>query len=118
MPCNPLSVSLQVNPNPQQQILIGLDKACNPDDTVEWTMHFQLLQGNPLANVVKLDVAIQKENHPQAAATAKHGLDESQRGQAQIAAAIATDPSASDDDKTTAAQGIISARIMQAQAGG
>jgi len=117
MPCNPLSVCLEVDPNPQQKILIGLDKVCNPDNTEQWTMHFQLQQGNPLATVVKLDVSIQKANHAQCAATAQHGLDESQRGQAQIAAAVATDPGASADDKNEAAQGIITARTMQAGAG-
>jgi len=116
MPCNPLSVSLEVDPSPQQQILIGLSKTCNPDDTATWTMNFQLLQGSPLATVVKLNVTIQKENHAQADATARHGLDESQRGQAQIAAAVATDPNADPNDVNAAAQGIISARTMQAGA--
>ena len=62
------------------------------------------------ATVVKLDVDINKENHPQAEATAKNGLDESQRGQAQIAAQVAKDPEASDDDKKEAAEGVIEAR--------
>jgi len=116
MPCTPLSVNLEVDPDPQQKILFGLNKICNNDNTVQWTLHFELLQGNPLATVVKLDVAITKDYHPQAEATARHGLDASQRGQALVAAAVATDPTATPADQAQAAQDVIAARAMQAGA--
>jgi len=116
MPCTPLSVTLEVDPDPKQKICFGLNKICNNDNTVQWTMHFQLQQGNPLATVVQLDVAITKEYHAQAEATALHGLDESQRGQALVAAAIATDPGCTPADRAQAAQDVIAARAMQAGA--
>ena len=113
MPCKPLSVSLEVDPNPQQKIVFGLDKTCNNFDEAKWKLHFELQEGNPLATVVKLDVEIDPENHPQAEATAAHGLDDNQRGAARIAAATAKDPLATDDDKKQAAQDVIAAREME-----
>ena len=114
MSCKPISVTLEVDPSDIQKIVFGLDKSCNDDDTAEWKLHFELLERadftKEFATVVKLDVDINKENHPQAEATAKNGLDESQRGQAQIAAQVAKDPEASDDDKKDAAEGVIEAR--------
>ena len=113
MPCKPLSVSLEVDPNPHQKIVFGLDKTCNNFDEATWKLHFELQEGNPLATVVKLDVEIDPENHPQAEATAAHGLDDSQRGAARIAAATAKDPLASEDDKKQSAQDVIAAREME-----
>lgn len=112
MPCRPISVSLEVDPDPQQKIIFSLDKSCDAHDQAEWKLDFELLEGDPLATVVKLDVDIDPENHPLAEATALNGLDESQRGQAVVAAAVAKDPTASDDDKKQAAQDVIAARAM------
>jgi hypothetical protein len=103
-------VSLEVDPNAQQKIVFGLDKTCNDFDEATWKLHFELQEGNPPSTVVKLDVEIDPENHPQAEETAANGLDDNQRGAARIAASVAQDPTASDDDKKQAAQDVIASR--------
>ena len=70
MPCKPISVSLEVNPNPRQKIIFSLDKSCNVHDEATWQMDFELQEGHPLATIVKLHVKIDPQNHPQAEATA------------------------------------------------
>ena len=111
MPCRPMHVNLEVNPSATEKILLTLDKTCDANDQATWKMTFELQEGNPLATVVKLDVEIDPENHPQAEATATaKGLDNSQQGQAKIAATVAKDPTVSDDDKKDAAQQVIAAR--------
>jgi len=117
MPCVPISVALEVDPpSGDSQIVFQLDKICNPDDTAEWKIHFELQQKNAqgtLAPVVKLDIDINKEDHPAAAATAAHGLDDDQRAQAQIAGQTAlavTTNDATEDDAQTQAGAIIPAR--------
>lgn len=113
MPCRPMSVSLEVDPNPQQKIVFGLDRTCNNFDEATWALHFELQEGNPLHTIVKLDVEIDPENHTQAEATASNGLDANQRGAAKIAAATAKDPTATLDEKQQAAQDVIAARDME-----
>jgi hypothetical protein len=97
--------------------VFNLDKICNDDGTAEWKLHFDLQERSDASksfrSIVKLDVDINKENHPLAAATAKNGLDEDQRGQAAVAGdtakalqqGLATKEDAQDD-----AQGVIAAR--------
>ena len=113
MPCRPMHVDLEVDPSTTEKILITLDKTCDANDQATWKMTFELQEGNPLATVVKLDVEIDPENHPQAEATATaNGLDNAQQGQAKIAATVAKDPTVSDDDKKDAAQQVIAVRQM------
>ena len=113
MPCRPIHVDLEVDPSPTERILLSLDKTCDANDQATWKMYFELQQGRPLATVVKLNVKIDPENHPQAEATATaNGLDNAQQGQAKIAAIVAQDPTVSYDDKQDAAQQVISARQM------
>jgi hypothetical protein len=93
-------VNLEVDPSATQKILLSLDKTCDANDEATWKMSFELQEGSPLATVVKLEIEIDPENHPQAEATANSdGLDNNQQGQAKIAATIAKDPTVSDDDK-------------------
>jgi hypothetical protein len=113
MPCRPVHVDLEVDPSSTQKILISLDKTCDANDEATWKMSFELQEGNPLATVVKLSVEIDPENHPQAEATATaKGLDSDQQGQVKIAASVAKDPAASDDDKKDATQQVIAVRQM------
>ncbi len=116
MACKSLSVSLEVNPNSERKIILQLDKICNADDTAEWKLHFDLQELNPqgqMTSIVKLDVDINKEDHSTAEATAKHGLDADQRGQAAIAGDTAKAfklGHASKDDAQEDAGAIIPAR--------
>lgn len=117
MPCRPFHVDLEVDPSATEKILLTLDKTCDANDQATWKMSFELQQGQPLARVVKLDVEIDPENHPQAEATAtSKGLDNTQQGQAKIAATVAKDPTVSDDDKKDAAQQVIAVRQMPGSA--
>jgi hypothetical protein len=117
MSCRPMHINLEVDPSTTQKILIGLDKTCDANDQATWKMSFEVQEGSPLATLVKLDVEIDPENHPQAEATANSGgLDENQQGQAKIAAAVATDPDASDDDKRDAAQQVIATKQLPSAA--
>jgi hypothetical protein len=75
-------------------------------------LNFELQEGRPLATVIKLDVEIDPENHPQAEATAAKRLDENQRAAARVAASVAKDKSATEHDKKQAAQDVIAARAM------
>lgn len=118
MPCRPFSVSLEVDPSTTQKILMSLQCSCDANDRATWKLSFELQEGNPLATVVKLNVEIDPENHPQAEATAKaQGLDAAQQGQAKIAAAVAKDPTASSDDKKDAVQQVVASRQMTAGSG-
>jgi len=117
MACVPISVSLEVDPpSGDTQIVLQLDKICNADDTAEWKLHFELQQKNAagtLAPVVKLDIDINHEDHPAAAATAKNGLDDDQRAQAAIAGQTAlavTTNDATEDDAKQQSAAIIPAR--------
>ena len=115
MPCRPMHVDLEVDPSATEKILLALDKTCDANDQATWKMTFELQEGNPLATVVKLDVEIDPENHPQAEATATaKGLDNTQQGQAKIAATVAKDPTVSDDDRKDAAQQVIAVRQIPA----
>ena len=117
MACRPISVSLEVDPpSGDTEIVFQLDKICNPDDTAEWKLHFELKEKNAartLSPVVTLDIDINHEDHPTAAATAKHGLDDDQRAQAAIAGqvALATQTrEATQDDAQQQAAAIIPSR--------
>jgi hypothetical protein len=117
MPCRPIHVDLEVDPSTTQKILLSLDKTCDANDQATWKMSFELQEGNPLATVVKLNVEIDPENHPQAQATAtSKGLDNAQQGQAKIAAVVAQDPTVDKDDKEDAAQQVIAVRQMPSAA--
>ena len=117
MSCTPVSVGLEVNPNELRKIIFNLDKLCNDDGTAEWKLHFELQEradaSKEFGSVVKLDVDINKENHQLAEATAKHGLDEDQRGQADAAADTAKAlqaGQASEEEAKQAAQDVIASR--------
>ena len=117
MACTPVSVSLEVNPSDLRKIIFDLDKSCNNDGTVEWKLHFDLQErktsSDSFLSLVKLDVDINDENHAQAEATAKNGLDEDQRAQAQVAADTAKATltgDATQDDAKQDAQDVIAAR--------
>lgn len=117
MPCTPISVALEVEPpSGDTDIVFQLDKVCNQDGTEEWKLHFELQEKNAagtLTPIVKLDLDINNEDHPAAAATAKNGLDDNQRAQAaitgQTALAVKTGD-ATQDDVTDQAAAIIPAR--------
>ncbi len=112
MPCRPLSVSLEVDPSPTQRILFSLAKTCDENDQATWKLCFELAEGRPLATVVKLEVEIEPDLHPQAEATAAKGLDDGQQAQAQIAAATAKDSTATAADRKDAAQQVLAVRDM------
>ena len=43
MPCQDISVALQVDPpSGDSEVTLRIDKICNPDNTAEWKLHFQL----------------------------------------------------------------------------
>ena len=120
MGCTPISVSLEVNPSELRKIVFDLDKICNNDGTAEWKLHFDLQErsdpSKAFLSLVKLDVDINKENHPLAQATADHGLDASQRSQAAVAADTAKafkQGQATAEDAKTDAQDVIAARNPQ-----
>ena len=118
MPCRPLSVDLEVDPSDEQKIVFGLAKTCNEFDEATWKLNFELQEGNPLHTVVKLDVEIDPENHPQAQATADaNSLDADQQAQAKVGGAVAKDPTASAQDKKDAAQDVSAVRQMPAGTG-
>jgi hypothetical protein len=117
MACKPISVALDVEPPSQStEVIFQLDKICNDDDTVEWKLHFELKKQNAagtLISVVKVDVDINKEDHPAAAATAKHGMDDNQLAQADATNQTALDKDAgkaTDADVKDQAGQIIPAR--------
>jgi hypothetical protein len=114
--CKPISVALDVEPPSQStEVIFQLDKICNDDGTAEWKLHFELkkqISGN-MVSIVKADVDINKEDHPTAAATAKNGLDDNQRAQADATGQTAVDKDAgqaSQDDVNDQAGQIIPAR--------
>lgn len=87
--CKALSVSLDVAPpSGDTEVSLQLNKVCNPDDTAEWSLHFQLKMKDDtgkLTPVVTLDVDINHQDHAAAQATANNGLDPNQRAQADVA---------------------------------
>jgi hypothetical protein len=111
MSCRPMHISLEVNPSPTESIDVTLDKTCNDQDEATWKMTFKLQQGKPLAVIVNFSFELDPVNHPKAEATVKAGeLDDAQQGQAKIAAAVQTDPDATAEDKTDAAQQIVAVK--------
>ncbi len=80
MACTSFSVDLLVvTPNQLRKINLTLIKKCNPGDTVDWTMVFDLEERakttDPFQPLVTLKVTIHQDFHDKAEATAKHGLD-------------------------------------------
>jgi hypothetical protein len=80
--CVPVSVSFQVLTGDRlRQIIFGLTKGCNPDDSSFWTIHFELqeraLVTAEFVSRVKLDVKVGEESHGQAEKTSA-GLNPSQ----------------------------------------
>ena len=112
MPCRPLSVSLEVDPSPTQRILFALARTCDENDQASWKLCFELEEGSPLATVVKLEVEVGADLHPEAEATAAKGLDDSQQAQARIAAETAKDPTATAGDRKDAARQVLAVRDM------
>jgi len=117
MACHALSVSLDVAPpSGDSEVSLQLTKTCNPDDTAEWKLHFELKMkdaGGTLSPVVTLDVDINHEDHPAAQATANKGMDANQRAQADVAsqtAVLKTQGAATDDDVKQQTAAIIPAR--------
>jgi hypothetical protein len=114
MSCESVSIGLEVNPSDLRRINFDLDKICNGDNTAEWKMHFELRERDDAAadfrSVVKLNVDINQKNHALAEATAKHGLDEDQRGQADAAADVAKEFGKDSPQAQQAAQDVIAAR--------
>jgi hypothetical protein len=116
MPVQSFSVSVEVNPSPTERIHCSLGKSFDAQGGIVWKLFFELLEGNPLRTVVKLNVEIDSVNSPQAEATLNTGFDDNQQGQAQIAAAVVRDAEASPSDKHTALQQVIAAKNMAAAA--
>ncbi len=110
MACDPIHIDLEVDPDANSKITLTLDKTCDENDQATWKLSFQLQQGDPLAIVALLYVELDTEYYDKAQATADYGLEEVQQAQAQVAAAIATDVDATDDDKLAAIQQIIAVR--------
>jgi len=116
-PCEPLSIDLEVDPpSGDTDIVFRLDKICNADDTVGWTLHIELQEkaaDGTMKPVVNLDIDINDQDHPAAAATAKNGLDAPQRAQADVTGQVASQVSsnnATQDDVQQEAAGVIPAR--------
>lgn len=81
--CVPISVSFQVLTDDQlRQIIFGLTKGCNPDDTAFWIIHFQLQEradtNSAFVDRVKLDVTVGQDNHDNAQKTADNSLNDAQ----------------------------------------
>jgi hypothetical protein len=114
MSCESISIGLEVNPSDLRRINFDLDKICNDDDNPEWKLHFELKERDDAAkdfrSIVKLDVDINKEHHSLAEATAKHGLDEDQRGQADAAADVAKQLGKDSTQAKQAAVDVVAAR--------
>jgi hypothetical protein len=119
MPCEPISIALEVAPpSGDTEINFQIDKICNADDTVEWKLHFELQEkgaDGTLTPVVTLDIDINNEDNDKAAATAANGMDDAQRAQADVAAqtalAVKTGDATQDDAHQDAAA-IIPARSI------
>lgn len=92
-PCEPFTIDLQVDPpSGDTELDFTLEKICNDDGSVGWELHFELDEKDntgTLKPVVKLDIDVNDEDKDKAAATAKHGLDENQRAQANVTAQTA-----------------------------
>jgi hypothetical protein len=123
MACQDISVALQVDPpSGDSEVTLRIDKICNPDNTVEWKLHFQLKlkdANGVLSPVVTLDVDINNEDHAAAQATANNGLDANQRAQADAAsqaALLKAQGQATDADVKEQAAGIVRARDPQSPA--
>jgi hypothetical protein len=117
MPCEDISVSLQVDPpSGDSEVNLELNKICNADETAEWKLHFQLKLKNAsgvLSPVITFDVDINHEDHPAAEATANNGMDPAQRAQADVAsqtALLQTQGAATEDDVKQQAAAIVPAR--------
>jgi hypothetical protein len=117
MPCEPISIALEVDPpSGDTEISFQLDKICNDDDTVEWKLHFELQEKDAtgtLTPVVILDIDINDEDKDTAAATAANGMDDAQRAQAQVTgltANLVRTGDATEDDTQQAAAAVIPAR--------
>jgi hypothetical protein len=89
-PCEPFTIDLEVDPpSGDTELDFTLEKICNDDGTVGWKLHFELEakgSNGTLTPVVKLDIDVNDEDHDKAAATAKNGMDDNQRQQADITA--------------------------------
>jgi hypothetical protein len=100
MPCEDISVSLQVDPSSgDSEVNLQLNKICNADDTAEWKLHFQLKLKNASGVL--------------GPATANNGMDPAQRAQADVAsqtALLQTQGAATEADVKQQAAAIVPAR--------
>jgi hypothetical protein len=117
MPCEDLSVDLQLDPpSGDCEVDLTLNKICNHDDTAEWKLHFEFEQKDATGNlqpVVKLDVDINHEDSDTAQSTANNGMDANQRAQADVAnqtALLKAKGQATDDDVKDQTSQIIPSR--------
>jgi hypothetical protein len=94
-PCRPFTIDLQVDPpSGDTELDFSLEKFCNNDGSEGWKLHFELQEKNnsgTLTPVVTLDIDVNDEDKAKAAATAKFGLDDNQRAQADVTAQTAND---------------------------
>jgi len=116
-PCEPFTIDLEVDPpSGDTQLDFTLEKICNNNGTVGWKLHFELDEkgsDGKLDPVVKLDIDVNDEDSNKAAATAKNGLDDDQRQQADITAQTANSVrtgDANDDDVKQQGAQVIPAR--------
>jgi hypothetical protein len=76
-PCVPISITLAVLlPDNAHQISFGMTKGCNPDNSEFWIIDFIFRDkvGDDFQDRVNLQVAVNTDNNPAAAALAKSGL--------------------------------------------
>jgi hypothetical protein len=107
-PCKPFSIDLEVTPPSGDTSLdFSLEKFCNNNGTEGWRLHFQLQEKNNngvLVPVVTLNIDVNDLDKDKAAATAKFGLDDTQRAQADVTAQVANDVRTGDATQDDVAQ--------------
>jgi hypothetical protein len=111
-PCRPFSIDLQVDPpSGDTELDFSLDKFCNDDGTEGWFLHFDLKEkgaDGTLKPVVNLNIDVNDEDRAKAQATARHGMDDLQRAQADVTAQtgndVRTGDATEDDVKQQGAQ--------------
>ncbi len=114
-PCEPFTIDLEVDPpSGDTELDFTLEKICNNNGTVGWQLHFELDEKDSTGTLkpgVKLDIDVNDQD--KAAATAKNGLDQNQRAQADVTAQTAngvrTGDATLDDVKSQGSQ-VIPAR--------
>jgi|SRR5215469_189974 len=105
-----------VTPDQLRKIVFTLSRMSDAQDD-SWSVMFELDERtDPTKDfqlVIQLQVDVDHNDNPNAAATAKHGMDSNQRAQALTAGDTAKDATTGDatlDDAKADAAGVISAR--------